>query len=199
MTSPALKTWRSSRLGRIDQLLAVHPDSIGSSTDPGAAAELTEALVVRLASEFQGFCRDLHDDVIEVVIKSLPMLSSQLFTTLAEGLAEGRGLDRRGADPKTIGDDFDRLGLSLWPALGRASPGAASDWRQALALLHRARNGVAHDDREAVAEVGQLGWPVQFETVLRWRKVLDELVEAIEDALEREIAVLIGKNPWDER
>ena len=194
MTSSALATWRSSRLDRIDRLLAAHPDSAGSTTGPAAADELTEALVVRLASEFQGFCRDLHDDAIEAVIKSLPVRSSAMYSMLMEGLISGRGLDRRSADPKTVGDDFDRLGLSLWGALAMSRPASVAAWREALVLLHRARNGVAHADHRALAAVQAAGWPVRLETVRRWRKLLDEIAEALDDAFIMEIDDLIGKN-----
>ena len=70
MTSPALTTWQSSRLPRLDQLIALHPDTAGSTTDPAVAEEWTHALVLRLASEFQGFCRDLHNDLARTIARS---------------------------------------------------------------------------------------------------------------------------------
>ena len=110
------------------------------------------------------------------------------------GLVVGRGLDRRSADPKTIGDDFDRLGSDLWLLLSSGHPVEISAWRAALQQLHRARNGVAHDDRRVIAEVDEAGWPMNLQTVKRWRGVVDEIVVAAATTVSQDIAELMRTN-----
>jgi hypothetical protein len=148
--------------------------------------------VLRLASEFQGFCRDRYDDFVETILEAVTEAGSPLRFMLLNGLIVGRGLDRRSADPKTIGDDFDRLSSNLWTSLELGWPGSSRVWREGLALLHRARNGVAHDDRRAIAAVEAAGWPMQIETIGKWRNLLDEVAEAVEACVNRDIAELIG-------
>jgi hypothetical protein len=196
MTSPALDAWRSSRLVRLDRMLAAHPDSACSPTDPALAREWSEALVLRLAAEFQGFCRDLHDNVITVLLDEITPYNEELSVRLANGLIVGRGLDRRSADPKTIGDDFERVGPDLWASLAARRPDAVPGWREGLNLLHRARNGVAHDDRAALALVEAAGWPVRLTTVRRWRSLLDEIATAMDHEMILDTSELMGKNLW---
>jgi hypothetical protein len=197
MTSPALGAWQSNRLAGIDRFIAAHPASIGSATDPAVAQQFTGALVQCVASEFQGYCRDLHDDAVEAVLGTIMTSDSPLRVVLMNGLILDRGLDRRSADPATIGHDFARLGLDLWRALTASRPDDASTWRSGLVLLHRARNGVSHDDQRALAEVEASGWPMRISTVRRWRKLVDEAVTAMDDEVSKEIAELINKNPWE--
>jgi hypothetical protein len=196
MTSPALATWRSSRLPRLDRLLALHPDSAGSATDPAVAEVCTHALVSRLASQFQGFCRDLHDDAVNAILDAVAVSDEEMRGMLTNGLTVGRGLDRRSADPKTVDDDFARLGADQWVGLAAVRPEAVSSWREGLGALHRARNGVAHDDRDAIAAVAVAGWPVRVDTVRKWRNLLDDTAEGIDTVASKEISRLIGKNPW---
>jgi hypothetical protein len=125
MTSDALITWRSDRLRRLDRLLMAHPEAGLSLTDPAVAQEWTEAVVLRLASEFQGFCRDLHDELVRTIVGALVAPDSELVGVLMRALVDGRGLDRRGADPRTVGDDFGRLGLNLWVSLAAGWPAFA--------------------------------------------------------------------------
>ena len=194
MTSPALEAWRSSRLPRLDRLLAAHPNSAGSSTDPAVSDEWSQALVLRLASEFQGFCRDLHDDAVQAIVTAVTPPVSPLRVMLLEGLTVGRGLDRFSADPRTIKDDFRRLGLDLWVLVGTGRAESTSVWREGLRLLHRARSGVVHDDAEAIEAVRGEGWPIQLDTVWRWRNLLDEMATAMDHGLGEDIAEQIRRS-----
>jgi hypothetical protein len=178
-------------------MLAAHPDAAASATDPWVAQEWTGALVLRLAAEFQGYCRALHDDAIDAVLDVVTVPRGALQAVLINGLSAGRGLDRRSADPKTISDDFDRLGCDLWVSLGVRRPVVARAWREVLALLHIARNGLAHDDLGALARVEAAGWPVDIATVRNWRNVLDDIATEMNDGVGADIAELIGKIPWE--
>jgi hypothetical protein len=189
MTSPAFEAWRSSRLVRLDRLIAAHPDSPGSATDPAVAEEWTQALVLRLAGEFQGFCRDLHNYVAEGMVVKVAAPESRLYFALLEGLTVGRGLDQRNADPETVSGDFTRLGVNLRVVLGAGQSQTAAH-RDALRLLNRARNGVVHDDPTSRAKVEAEGWPMRLDSVRRWRDVLDEIALAIDDVSSQDVAEL---------
>lgn len=58
MSSAALTSWRTDRAARLDRLVAAHAAVGGAG--PGrrwVTEELNHALILRLASEFQGFAR----------------------------------------------------------------------------------------------------------------------------------------------
>jgi hypothetical protein len=68
MTSVALNAWRSTRAGRLDRLRSAHTAIGGSGRGRRwVTEELNHALVLRLAAEFQGFARDLHEESSPVI------------------------------------------------------------------------------------------------------------------------------------
>jgi hypothetical protein len=196
MTSPALTTWQSSRLPRLDQLIALHPDTAGSTTDPAVAEEWTHALVLRLTSEFQGFCRDLHDDLARTIAR---LLTGQDKTRLLiiDGLTRGRDLDQYSATVETLVADFDRLGIEL-PSKLPAHPRAGPKWKQELLQLHWARNGVVHDDPSKIKKLKEAGVDLNFVAVVRWRNRVDALAEAMDHTADSKLSELFGIFRWEE-
>lgn len=162
MTSPALAQWRSGRLGRLDRLIAVHPESRGSATDPAVAQEWTHALVLRLASEFPGFCRDLHNEASRAVAWALPLSDERIRLLIFVGLTTDRALNRNSADPRTLAGDFSRFRVPLWVDLHQRHPWSAPAWREGLRCPQVARNGVVHDDLEKLADVQGMPRPGTF-------------------------------------
>ena len=66
MASRALTTWRMERSERLDELLHAHQSVGGPSRGRRwRTATLNEALLLRLAAEFQGFARDLHEQTCD--------------------------------------------------------------------------------------------------------------------------------------
>jgi len=66
MASRALTTWRKERRERLDELLHAHQSVGGPSRGRRwRTATLNEALLLRLAAEFQGFARDLHEQTCD--------------------------------------------------------------------------------------------------------------------------------------
>lgn len=68
MTSAALAGWQEERAERLAQLVDAH-QSVGGS-GPGrrvGTEQLNWALILRVASEFQGFARQLHTESATVV------------------------------------------------------------------------------------------------------------------------------------
>lgn len=149
MTSSALSEWRTSRAAKIERLLTAHK-AIGGSTPGGRweTAELNHAIILRLASEFQGFCRDLHDEAVRVVVSALVPDRPELRQRLALPYLTMRKLDRGNATPDGLGNDFGLLGISLWADLEAKHPQKASHWRQRLRLLNEVRT-VSHTAMKA--------------------------------------------------
>lgn len=67
MPSLAFAQWRTLGLGRLDELERIHADMRDAA--PGrrwGAEQLNRSLFVALIAQFQTYCRDLHDQAIEV-------------------------------------------------------------------------------------------------------------------------------------
>jgi hypothetical protein len=83
MPSVSLNTWTTVRAQRIKRLRAAH-EAFGG-TGPGrrwVTDELNHALILRLASEFQGFARDLHDECGLFIARCLAPGNQQLQDSL---------------------------------------------------------------------------------------------------------------------
>lgn len=161
-----------------------------------ATEELNHAVVLRLASEFQGFSRDLHNEVVEVVVRLLSQGDSHLKEVLEQPYLSCRRLDRANADPGTLGNDFAMLGLEFWPDLKARYPAMGDRWRRSLEMLNGARNGIAHDDAKRLQGVHALGWPLTLASIRRWRNGLDGLALGMDDVTRRHIEKLWKVTPW---
>lgn len=67
--------------------------------------ELNHALVLRLASEFQGYSRDLHNEAGLVLTRSVAPGNQQLQDNLRIPYTANRKLDQGNADPGSLGAD----------------------------------------------------------------------------------------------
>ena len=93
-----------------------------------------------LSSQFQGFCRDLHSECVDHLVRAVrPAI---LHTALRAEFVFARKLDRGNPNPGNIGSDFTRLGLPFWDEVRRdytrneARQGRLdelSEWRNAIA------------------------------------------------------------------
>ncbi|WP_439675964.1 hypothetical protein [Embleya sp. MST-111070] len=107
-----------------------------------------------------------------------------------------RTLDKGNATPGGLGNDFLRLGLSLWPALKNVNS-RASRWNSELESLNTARNAIAHDDQSKFAMLKADGdFPITLTVVKRWRRSLDALAPAMDDVVGDYFNTLVGLRPW---
>ena len=146
VTSDALGEWRGPRADRLDELVGAHQRISG--TRPGRRWEteqLNWALVLRLAGEFQGFARDLHDLAADAVAEKA---GGPLRGLVKSSLVFGRKLDRGNAEPGALGEDFGRFGMDWWPVLQARTP-RTKGRQEELVRLNRARNAIALPDRRA--------------------------------------------------
>ncbi len=111
---------------------------------------MNEALVLRLAAEFQGFARDLHDLACDTFASWTAATRPVIESVVRTRLREARSLDRGNAHPGSLGSDFGRFGLDLWSTLAARDP-SSTVHNRSLDRLNAARNAVAHDDEAALA------------------------------------------------
>lgn len=197
MPSAALRAWESTRTERIDHLRDAHRAYGGSA--PGrrwVTEELNHALVLRLASEFQGFARDLHDEAGLFITRALAPGNLQLQATLRIPYTANRKLSRGNANPSTLTEDFGLFGISLWAALDRRYPRLGPTRRTKLEALNKARNAIAHDEPGKLAQLKTTGWPMTLESVDRWKSALDGLTAGIDVVVGDQLRLMYGTAPW---
>ena len=98
MPSVALVSWQTDRQQRIEELNAAHRAVGGRG--PGRrwrTRQLNWAMTLRLAAEFQGFARDLHDLAVDHFATTASGGNTQLAGVLRERLTTNRQLDRQRA------------------------------------------------------------------------------------------------------
>lgn len=145
MPSIALQQWYGERAGRLDEIEASHA-AIGGS-GPGrrfATLQINQAYAVMLSSQFQGFCRDLHDECVNVFAANVQ--PGVIQRTVSQLLVMNRKLDRGNPTPANFGEDFSRFGLQNFWDLVRAVHRHVASWRGRLELLNHWRNAIAHQD-----------------------------------------------------
>ena len=199
MPSVSLNTWTTVRAQRIKRLRAAH-EAFGG-TGPGrrwVTDELNHALILRLASEFQGFARDLHDECGLFIARCLAPGNQQLQDSLRIPYTLYRKMNQGNADPGTLGNDFGLFGMVLWADLQARYPTHAGAWNQKLLALNMARNGIAHDDGTKIARVQANGWPLTLRSVDRWKSSLDGLARGIDRAVGGHLKLMYGTTPWQE-
>jgi len=157
---------------------------------------LNEALVLRLAAEFQGFARDLHDLGCRQFAAWASPGSRPLENVIHSRLSEARDLDRGNAHPGSIGKDFGRFGFEVWPALMRRDPQSATHNRS-LEHLNLARNALAHADVATLATLRSQGVTPVLNTFRMWRRDLDALAANLDAELASQLGRLFGQpDPW---
>jgi hypothetical protein len=158
---------------------------------------LNEALVLRLAAEFQAFTRDLHDQASDQFAAWVAPGSATVQTVVRRRLTENRQLDRGNAHPASLGSDFGRFGFELWPALSARHRGPTQRHNQSLERLNQARNAIAHGDEAPLVTLRAEGFPLVLTTFRRWRQDVEGLAANLDFEVAAQLGRLFGKpNPW---
>jgi hypothetical protein len=184
--SPAWHHWKTKRLEALDQLEAAHAAAWRGGRR-SAAAQVVHAYVVLLSAQFQGFCRDLHDDGIDHLAAPL---STPLREAIQRLLSAGRKLDTGNPNPGNLGADFGRLGVELWPAL-LATGGRTTAQRQALEQMNAWRNAISHDSFDLMGRT-----TLSIAAVRRWRAACDGLASTLDRLMRAHLAAVVGAPPW---
>lgn len=189
----ALDTWRGLRAELLDAHVRV------GGTGPGRryrTEQLNLALILRLAGEFQGFARDLHNEAVEVACLYMAGWNPVWAEVIQEQLRRRRDLDRRNATPSTLAADFSRLGLDLWPAL-RSRDARDRLRHRHLDHLNRARNAIAHDDTGGFQQLASEGVRLDLATFRRWRAAADKIAAGMDVVVAEHLATTFETPiPW---
>jgi hypothetical protein len=97
----------------LDRMEHAHRAVGGSS--PGrryATQQINQSYLVMLSSHFQQFCRDLHSEAVDHLLRGL---DPALLPIVLSSLTSDRRLDRGNPTPGNLGSDFGRLGMTFWP------------------------------------------------------------------------------------
>jgi hypothetical protein len=206
VSSFALQAWQGTRSGQLDELDLAHGAVCG--TGPGrryATRQLNHAYAVAIASQFQGFCRDLHSECVDVVANAIhsvgesgAMNSSAIADIALTALTRNRQLDRGNASPGSIGADFKSFDLDIWDAANQLDARTAIRSRR-LEQLNIWRNAIAHQDfdftrhqREVLAGATRL----VLGEVRAFRSCCNRLAVTLDRVLARHVESIVGGRPW---
>jgi len=183
----------TTRAGALDEIEAAHA-SVGG-TGPGrryATQQINQAYAVLVASQFQGFCRDLHTESVARLMAFINPPASVRHLVQA-GFTKGRQLDSKNAQPSSLGADFGLLGIKFWDEVYANHP-QNGDRKTQLETLNKWRNAIAHQNFE---EVGPVGAPsLTLQQVRRWRSVCGRLARSFDEVMRVHLQSLIRSTPW---
>ena len=108
--------------------------------------QLNRSLLVALVGQFQMYCRDLHNEAIDVYLAAANQGQVKVLHTL---LKQDRKLDTQNPRRSSLGSDFGRLGIDLIPALRSRGPRTVSDLER-LDELVEFRNAIVHGNESKV-------------------------------------------------
>lgn len=142
-------------------------------------AAVNAALVMRLAAEFQGFVRDLHNEACDVFAAWIASGNTVTQSAVRRMLGAGRDIDRGNAHPGSITRDFRRLGFDVWEAMA-VRDRRTSEINASLTRLNAARNALVHSDTAKLAALRASGCRVVMGTFRQWRRDLDVLASNLD-------------------
>lgn len=193
--SQAHTAWTTTRSADIDRVFGVHHELTGRGAGRRWEAEhLIGAIVARLVAEFQGYCRDLHDEAVDHVVGCLGVTDPGLLALTRAAYIRNRDLSTGNPTWNALKNDFGRLEMRFQAEMD-ARFTTAPALRQKLADLLYARNAFVHADEAKLMKCRdrKLLWLRQMRI---WRAALNRLVTSIDGAVGAHLKVLTGQNPW---
>jgi hypothetical protein len=197
VASQALTAWRGPRCDRLDELVAAHGavGGIGPGRRTGTD-QLNQALFLRLAAEFQGFCKELHAEAVDCIYTQAAASNQPLAEMLRSTLTLALKLHGFNASPSNLGSDFGRFGLNWWPDLTAADRRTPKRQKQ-LEFLNEARNGIAHDNQIKLAKLQAEGYRLRLADFKRCRMALDALAATMDRVLAAHLGRVFSQPvPW---
>lgn len=191
MPSVSLSRWRVLRAASLEQVEIGHTAIGGTGRGARyARQQLNRSYCVLLAAEFQGFCRDLHDEAITAMVSPLP----QPYQVIVfREFARGRQLDRGNANPSNLGTDFTRLGFECWQEFDVIEP-RGPRLRRLMEEMNAWRNAVAHSDYDPAKLGGTI--TLTIARVRRWRRACNRVARVLDRVVADHIQQTAGIRPW---
>lgn len=192
MPSVSWHEWSTTRAAELDEIESAHAAVGGIGRGRRYATEqINHAYAVLLAAQFQGFCRDLHSECAEVLVKEVP--STRVQDVMRWTLLLNRSLDRGNANAGAIGSEFGRLCGEFWD-LAYAEDARNRRRRAALDELNVWRNAIAHQNFEPVTVAGTA--TLHLDQVRQWRRACDYLAGTFDRVMHAYLAGITGTAPW---
>lgn len=193
MPSHSLGRWRRERAVALDEIENAHTSVGGTARGRRfATQQINHAYAILLSSQFQGFCRDLHTECADSVLR---LTSVELRPMLKTQFDWGRALDRGNPNPGNIGSDFGRFGIDFWADV-RGDHHSNQRRRELLEELNVWRNAIAHQDFDPARLGGTT--VLHLATVRQWRNSLDHLAVAFDRVMWVFLLRTIAVDPWPE-
>jgi hypothetical protein len=189
MPSQALRYWLDERARSLDEIEHAHRRVGG--TDRGRrrrTQQLNYAYVLLLSSQFQGFCRELHDECIDLLVQLITPVGFRMASRSM--LLQNRRLDSGNPNPGNLGSDFNRFGLEFWDAIDRLDV-RNPNRRGELHELNLMRNAIAHHDARILT-----ARRLRLRKVREWRRVCDNLAPYFDEVMRAHLESLTGVSPW---
>ncbi len=156
-----------------------------------AMQQMNQAYVLLLLSQFQLFCRELHEECVEYLVGQLAL--QPYHGILNMRFMEGRKLDSANPNPGNIGSDFSRLGVKLWLELRQQGTRGEAHHR-ALEMLNQWRNAIAHQDSRNPELRGRT--TIQRTQLRRWRSACNRLAVDMDKVMYTYLSRTTGAPPW---
>jgi hypothetical protein len=192
MPSLSLQHWLTARAAALDEIESAH--QLIGGTGPGrryATQQINQAYAVLLASQFQGFCRDLHTECTDHLVRAVAPASLQPILRLEFELH--RRLDVGNPNPGNIGADYNRLGLNFWGRV-EAEHARNPSRKAALEALNAWRNAIAHQDFDPARLGGRT--TLHLHEVRAWRSACDGLARSFDTVMGAHLRTATGAAPW---
>ena len=114
MPSVSYRQWNTVRVAALDEIARAHVAVGGTARGRRyTTQQINRAYALLLASQFQGFCRDLHSECVDHILAVIGPPATLASLVRAE-FTRSRQLDRGNAQPGSLGADFGRLGIVFW-------------------------------------------------------------------------------------
>ena len=195
MASNALMEWRTTARGRLKELEDLHVRATGPL--PGRrrnTEQFNRGLLVALMAQFQGFCRALHSEAVDVHVAAASPHQKDLLRRL---LTQGRKLDEGSPRRSALGADFGRFGFPFIDAV-KAESVAATAALDSLEVLVDFRNAVGHGNEVQINELVAAGAIKPTKACFReYLKTLDGLAVTMDRVAATKLAATLRTpSPW---
>ena len=194
-SSLSLDIWQTSRARLLDELEIAHQSVGGSGKGRRfATQQLNRAYAVLLAAQFQGFCAQFHNECVSAILSAVGRPA--IVGVVRTNLLFGRTMDRGNAGPGNVGNDFSRLGVSLWDDL-YGLDARNRERNRKIELLNKWRNAIAHDDfRNAGLFAQGRSTVLRISAVRDWRSACNRVALDMDRSMRNYLLQLLGKSPW---
>jgi hypothetical protein len=189
MPSLALQRWLTVRKQALDEIENAHRKVGGTRRGRRhATRQINYAYTVLLSAQFQGFCRELHDECVDLLVQWITPVG--LRKGFQETFVLSRKLDAGNPNPGNLGADFGRFGFRFWDEVNQLDV-RNPERRDDLLALNQWRNAIAHQDSEFLARE-----PLHLDDVREWRRVCEFLASCFDEVMRLHIESITGASPW---